>query len=40
MRAGKISRELVFESWRVLEEAAAVPFAANPRYSSPVHPVH
>jgi ketosteroid isomerase-like protein len=40
MRAGKISRELVFESWRVIEEAAAVPFAAGPRYASPVHPVY
>src|SRR3712207_6670401 len=39
MRAGKISRELVFESWRVLEEAAGrMPYAAAGQYVSPVHP--
>src|SRR5919205_422981 len=37
MRGGKIARELVFESWRVLEEAAGrLPYAAVPQYLSPV----
>ncbi len=41
MRAGKISRELVFESWRVVEEAAGhMPYAAARQYASPVHPAH
>jgi ketosteroid isomerase-like protein len=40
MRAGKISRELVFESWRVIEEAARMPYAADPQYVSPLHPTH
>jgi ketosteroid isomerase-like protein len=42
MRGGKISRELVFENWRVVEEAAGhMPYAAATQYaSSPVHPAH
>ena len=40
MRAGKISRELVFESWRVVEEAAALPFAADTSLVGPLHPAH
>ena len=41
MRAGKISRELVFESWRVLEEAAGrLPYAADPQYVGSLHPAH
>ena len=40
MRAGRISRELVFESWRVVEEAAAVPFAADTSLVGPLHPAH
>ena len=41
MRAGKISRELVFESWRILEEAAGeLPYAADTSLVSPLHPAH
>ena len=41
MRAGKISRELVFESWQVLEEAAGrMPYVAATQYVSPVHPAY
>ena len=41
MRAGKISRELVFESWRVLEEAVGeLPYAADTSLVSPLHPAH
>ena len=41
MRAGKISRELVFESWRVLEEAAGLlPYAAAALNVNPVHPAY
>jgi ketosteroid isomerase-like protein len=41
MRGGKISRELVFESWRTIEEAAGhMPYAAASRYASPIHPAH
>ncbi|HEX8187781.1 MAG TPA: nuclear transport factor 2 family protein [Pyrinomonadaceae bacterium] len=41
MRAGKISRELVFENWRVVEEAAGVlPYAATRQYASPIHPAY
>jgi ketosteroid isomerase-like protein len=41
MRAGKISRELVFESWRVMEPAVGVvTFAPRHVTASPVHPAH
>jgi ketosteroid isomerase-like protein len=40
MRGGKISRELVFESWRTIEEAARMPYATDPQYVSPLHPAH
>jgi ketosteroid isomerase-like protein len=41
MRAGKISRELVFESWRVVEEAAGrMPYAAARQYANPAHPAY
>ena len=41
MRAGKISRELVFESWQVIEEAAGQrPYAADTSLVSPLHPAH
>ena len=41
LRAGKIARELVFESWRVIEEAVGqLPYAAARQYFSPVHPAH
>ena len=41
MRAGKISRELVFESWRILEEAVGeLPYAADTSLVSPLHPAH
>jgi ketosteroid isomerase-like protein len=41
MRAGKIARELVFESWRVVEEAAGrAPYAADTSLVSPLHPAH
>lgn len=41
MRAGKISRELVFESWRILEEAEGeLPYAADTSLVSPLHPAH
>ena len=41
MRGGKISRELVFETWRTIEEAAGqMPYAAASQYASPVHPAH
>ena len=39
MRGGKISRELVFESWMVLRPALGrVPFAANIARFNPQHP--
>lgn len=41
MRAGKIARELVFEHWRVLEEAAGrLHYAAETSLVSPLHPAH
>lgn len=41
MREGKISRELVFESWRVIEEAVGrMPYAAATLNASPVHPAY
>ena len=41
MRGGKISRELVFESWRVLEEAAGqLPYAADASLAGSLHPAH
>ena len=41
MRAGKISRELVFENWRVLEGAVGqMPYAAVRVNVSPVHPAY
>ena len=41
MREGKISRELVFETWRTIEEAAGqMPYAAASQYASPIHPAH
>jgi ketosteroid isomerase-like protein len=41
MRAGKISRELVFESWCVLEESAGqLPYAANTSLVGSLHPAH
>ncbi len=41
MRAGKIARELVFETWRTIEEAAGrMPYAAARQYASPIHPAH
>jgi ketosteroid isomerase-like protein len=39
MRGGKISRELVFESWKVLRpDLGRVPFAANVARFNPQHP--
>ena len=39
MREGKISRELVFENWRVLESSAAeIPSTTTPAVFSPQHP--
>ncbi len=41
MRAGKIARELVFETWRTTEEAAGrAPYVPARQYASPVHPAH
>ena len=41
MREGKISRELVFESWRTIEEAAGhMPYANTSQYASPIHPAY
>lgn len=41
MRAGKISRELVFETWQIMEEAVGrMPYAAARQYVSPIHPAH
>lgn len=41
MRAGKISRELVFESWRVIEEAAGrLPYAADTSLVGSLHPAY
>lgn len=40
MRAGKISRELVFESWRIIEEAAQMPYAADTSLVGSLHPSH
>lgn len=41
IRGGKISRELVFETWRTLEEAAGhMPYAAARQYASPIHPAY
>jgi ketosteroid isomerase-like protein len=41
MRDGKISRELVFESWRTIEEAAGhMPYANASQYASPIHPAY
>lgn len=39
MRGGKISRELVFENWKVVEPLAGrVPYAANVARFNPQHP--
>jgi ketosteroid isomerase-like protein len=39
MREGKISRELVFESWRVIEPAVGrIPFTTGAATFSPHHP--
>ncbi len=39
MRGGKISRELVFENWRVVEPALAVmPLGTSARAECPQHP--
>jgi ketosteroid isomerase-like protein len=41
MRGGKISRELVFENWRVIEPAVShVRYAAGTSTVSPQHPAH
>lgn len=41
MRAGKISRELVFETWRVIEEAVGqLPYVAETQYLNPAHPAY
>lgn len=41
MRGGKISRELVFESWQIVEEAVGrMPYAAARQYADPIHPAH
>ena len=41
MREGKISRELVFENWKVLEPAVSqVPYAATASAVSPQHTAH
>jgi ketosteroid isomerase-like protein len=41
MRGGKIARELVFETWRTIEEAAGrVPYPAARQYASPIHPAY
>ncbi|MBV9926228.1 MAG: nuclear transport factor 2 family protein [Acidobacteria bacterium] len=41
MREGKISRELVFETWRTIEESTGrMPYAATSQYASPIHPAH
>jgi ketosteroid isomerase-like protein len=41
MRAGKISRELVFESWRVIEEAVSqLPYVADTSRVNPAHPAY
>lgn len=41
MRAGKISGELVFESWRILEEAVRrMPYAVARQYAGPAHPAY
>ena len=41
MRGGKISKELVFETWRTIEEGAVhMPYAAATQYASPVHPAY
>lgn len=41
MRGGKISRELVFENWRVVEPAVGqLPYAASAQLVSPQHPAH
>ena len=39
MRGGKISRELVFENWKVLEPAVSrIPYAARATRFNPQHP--
>jgi ketosteroid isomerase-like protein len=41
MRAGKISRELVFESWRVIEEAVGrLPYVADTSLVGSMHPAY
>jgi len=41
MRGGKISRELVFESWRTIEEAAGhITYANASQYVNPIHPAY
>ena len=41
MREGKISRELVFENWRVLDEAVGqLPYNADAALVSSAHPAH
>jgi len=41
MRAGKISRELVFENWRIVEPAVGlVAYAPRQVTANPIHPAH
>jgi ketosteroid isomerase-like protein len=41
MREGKISRELVFENWRVIEPAVSrIPYGAGAALVSSQHPAH
>jgi hypothetical protein len=41
MREGKISRELVFENWRVVEPAVGrLPYAPGAAAPGPQHPAH
>jgi len=41
MREGKISRELVFENWRVVEPAVSqIPYGAGTSLVSAQHPAH
>src|SRR5687768_6598331 len=41
MRAGKISRELVFENWRIVEpEVGVVAYAPRNVTANPIHPAH
>ena len=40
MREGKISRELVFENWRTIEQAIQVPYDADSSLLNSAHPAH